>query len=309
MSDSKPLVSIIVVTYNCAKYVIETLDSIKAQTYKKMELIVSDDGSKDNTVALVEEWIGKNKERFTRCAVSKPAVNTGTSANYNRGLRLAEGEWIKFIAGDDALFPYTIEEYIKYAEQHPSVQVMHSDVVKYLNEFTEENRMKPVESKKFRINRDGVTVQEQFQVSLRVSNVWVPTVMVKRNVFDVVGDFDEDNHLWEDRPMWVKITGAGIRLEFVDILGARYRVRADSVQQKSMKKIYPRFFVQINRVSYRKYLKHFPFFERQMRRMLYGQVLLVDKMNIPNNALSRFFVQLFRAPFNVYVKRVNKKYW
>ncbi|MBX2921150.1 MAG: glycosyltransferase [Chitinophagaceae bacterium] len=337
MNDFKPLVSAIVVTYNCAKYVVETLDSIKSQTYKNIELIVSDDGSNDNTVALIEEWIEENKMRFTRCEISKPAVNTGTSANYNRGLRLARGEWIKFIAGDDALFPDTIEEYIKYAGLHPSVQVIHSNVVKYFNELAEANRMNPVDSKIYKINRDGVTAQEQFQILLRVCNIWTPTVMIKRGVFDVVGDFDEDNHLWEDRPMWVKITAAGIRFEYLDIQGAKYRVRTDSIQlrtkkkkilrflglakapeknipdsllkQKPSKKIYPGFFIQINRVSYRKYLKHFPFFERQIRRMLYGQVLLVDKLNIPNNAFSRFFVELFRAPFNVYVKRVNKKYW
>lgn len=308
MIDNSPLVSVIVVTYNCDQYVIETLESIKDQTYQNIELIVSDDGSVDNTVKWVDEWIEKNKDRFKRCAVSKPEKNTGTSANYNRGLRLAQGEWIKFIAGDDALFPYTLEEYFKYIQTNPAAQAIHSDVVKYYSEFTEENRMKPVESKKYRINRDGITAQEQFQISLRISNVWVPTVMIKRNVFDIVGDFDEDNHLWEDRPMWTKITHANIKLEFLDILGAKYRVRADSVQQKSKKKIYPRFFVQVNRVSYHKFLKHFPFFERQMRRILYGQVLLVDKWGVPNTPVCRALVQIFRAPFNVYVKSINKKY-
>ena len=63
---NQPLVSVTVITYNSSKTVLETLDSIKAQTYQNLELIVSDDCSTDDTVELCRNWIEQNKERFVR---------------------------------------------------------------------------------------------------------------------------------------------------------------------------------------------------------------------------------------------------
>ena len=61
--NNNPLVSIIVITYNSAKFVLETLESAKAQTYQNIELIISDDGSTDNTVQICREWLKNNEEQ------------------------------------------------------------------------------------------------------------------------------------------------------------------------------------------------------------------------------------------------------
>ena len=60
----EPLVSIIVITYNSSKYVLETLESAKAQTYENIELIISDDGSTDDTIKICKNWLEKNQDRF-----------------------------------------------------------------------------------------------------------------------------------------------------------------------------------------------------------------------------------------------------
>ena len=60
----KPLVSIIVITYNSAKYVLETLESAKNQTYQNIELIISDDCSIDNTVDICTRWLNENKDEI-----------------------------------------------------------------------------------------------------------------------------------------------------------------------------------------------------------------------------------------------------
>ena len=75
--DSNILVSVNVVTYNSSKTVLETLESIKSQTYERLELIVTDDHSKDDTVQVCQKWIAENQNRFVRAKlVTSDFTNT-----------------------------------------------------------------------------------------------------------------------------------------------------------------------------------------------------------------------------------------
>src|SRR3954453_22702927 len=105
----QPFVSIIILTYNSAKFVIETLQSAEKQTYRNIELIISDDGSKAKTIEICNEWMLKNQDRFLRIELLTVQLNTGIPANCNRGVKAAQGEWVKIIAGDDILHPKCIE--------------------------------------------------------------------------------------------------------------------------------------------------------------------------------------------------------
>ena len=88
MSENKdtPLVSIIVITYNSSKYVLETLESAYNQTYQNIELIISDDCSTDDTVEVCKKWVDEHKDRFVRSEIITTPVNTGIPVNCNRGL-------------------------------------------------------------------------------------------------------------------------------------------------------------------------------------------------------------------------------
>ena len=98
------LVSIVVITYNSVRFVLETLESIKKQTYNNIELIISDDASTDRTVEVCKTWIDDNYRRFKRTKLITVHRNTGIPANFNRGVMAAKGAWIKTIAGDDVLY-------------------------------------------------------------------------------------------------------------------------------------------------------------------------------------------------------------
>lgn len=102
--NDKPLVSIVVLTYNSSKYVIDTLNSAYTQTYQgELELIVTDDYSTDSTIELCQQWLLTHGDRFVRAELLTVDENTGVSKNVNRGCRAAKGKWIKPIAGDDIL--------------------------------------------------------------------------------------------------------------------------------------------------------------------------------------------------------------
>ena len=103
------LVSVYVVTYNSAEYVIETLNSVYNQTYNNIELIITDDASTDNTIELCKRWLNNHQDRFSDVQLVTSTINTGISANCNRAVKVAKGYWLKGIAGDDILLPNCVK--------------------------------------------------------------------------------------------------------------------------------------------------------------------------------------------------------
>lgn len=112
-------VSVIVPTYNRAAHLPNTLDSVWAQTYRPLELIVVDDGSEDDTASVVDYWANKRVDvpqfdvRFFR------QENRGPSAARNLGLLHSRGEYIQFFDSDDRLHPQKIETHVSALEKDP----------------------------------------------------------------------------------------------------------------------------------------------------------------------------------------------
>ena len=106
-----PLISIIVSTYNRERLIAETLHSVLAQEYENWECIVVDDGSWENTAAVVEEYILKDKRfRF----YNRPETKTkGASACRNYGLEMAKGELIQFLDDDDLMDEFKLEKQVE----------------------------------------------------------------------------------------------------------------------------------------------------------------------------------------------------
>ncbi len=129
-----PLVSIVVTAYNRADMVSRALDSVLAQTYRPLELIVVDDESKDNTFEIIQEWVRQhpNTDDFTVTARTFP--NGKLCVARNRGLELAHGEYIQYVDDDDWLYPKCIQQKMEYAAAHPQCDVIVHQV-EYINKF------------------------------------------------------------------------------------------------------------------------------------------------------------------------------
>lgn len=117
-----PLVSICIPTYNGERFIAEALESAMAQTYPNIEVIVSDDASKDKTLEIVEFYKGKT-ERPIKIFNHLP---NGIGANWNNSIKKANGEYIKFLFQDDVLEPTCISEMITVIEADPSVGLVAS---------------------------------------------------------------------------------------------------------------------------------------------------------------------------------------
>ena len=104
------LVSIITPTYNCGKFITETIQSVQAQSYTNWEMIIVDDCSSDDTKVVVEE-LQKNDSRIKYYCLEK---NSGAAVARNTALRLANGKWIAFLDSDDLWMPEKLEHQIKF---------------------------------------------------------------------------------------------------------------------------------------------------------------------------------------------------
>lgn len=111
------MVSVIVITYNSSKWVINTLDSIYRQTFPDIELIISDDCSTDNTYNLCKKWMQSHRSRFRNAICTQTPHNGGICWNYNHALKYVKGDWIKYIAGDDILMDDCIEQYLRQIKE------------------------------------------------------------------------------------------------------------------------------------------------------------------------------------------------
>ena len=115
-SQPRPLVSVILPTYNRVRYVGEAIESALRQSYRNLEVICIDDGSKDDTPAVVAELADHDPRlRYIRQA------NGGVSAARNHGLRLARGEWIAFLDSDDIWRPWKLEVQMALLAARPEV--------------------------------------------------------------------------------------------------------------------------------------------------------------------------------------------
>lgn len=221
----EPLVSVGVISYNSSDYILDVLESIKAQTYPNIELIISDDKSPDNTVEICKEWVSKNKERFVRVEIIVPEHNTGTAGNYNRALFASKGEWMKFIDADDLLLPNCLEDNINFICKNENAKVVFSDVVIFENEISNSKPFFKKGAKSF-FEQD---THAQLMIALKGNPVpsasfFIETEVLKSN------PFDERFKLLEDAPKWIDLLEKGYRFFYFDIVTAGYR-KCQSVSQ------------------------------------------------------------------------------
>lgn len=223
----KPLVSIPIVTYNSAAFIVETLESVKAQTYQNIELIVSDDCSMDDTVKICREWIAKNKERFVRAEVLTAKRNTGVSGNLNRAEAACRGEWVKFLDGDDLLMPICVEDYIEYVTAHPEVVYLFSRIEAF---GASEERNRYYTEKVFDYTIYDLDARKQYEKLIWQNCIMSSTCMYNRAKNDELGlRNDERIPLLEDWPRWINVTKRGVQLHLLDKVEVKYRIHEKSL--------------------------------------------------------------------------------
>ncbi len=214
MSDRKaPAVSVIIPTYNRAHIIPQTIDSVLAQTFRDFEIIVIDDGSTDDTSALLQHRYG---EKITYGRIK----NSGLPAARNTGIKAARGHYIAFIDDDDVWLPDKLELQTTLMQNNPSLGLV------YCGCYT--------------INADGTVISETRPVKrgalfedLLCSNFIVGSasaVLVTGGVFSKANYFDETLTACEDWDLWIRIAH-DYPIDFIDKPLVKVRRHHNNMQQ------------------------------------------------------------------------------
>ncbi|TYT76146.1 glycosyltransferase family 2 protein [Desulfobotulus mexicanus] len=225
--NNKNLVSVVIISYNSEKYILDVLESVKWQTYKNLELIISDDGSTDKTVLLADGWLNENKSLFKMCKLVANNKNTGITANCNRGLKSANGQYVKLIAADDLLLENCIEDLLQFCLNN-ELEFCFSRVLPFSeNEETDYIKTK---IKDDRFNYDyffNKKRDEQYKALLRLTTPFSIIVggFYSINLLKRVGFYNEEYEMMEDYPFILMLSRLGYRFELLDVYTCKYRVR------------------------------------------------------------------------------------
>ncbi len=182
-----PLVSVIIPTYNRAWSLKKAIDSVLEQDYKNFELIVIDDGSTDDTEALVSEYAKSVK------FVQQP--NLGVSAARNKGIQISSGSLISFLDSDDYWEPKKLSTQVEYFNENPDALICQTEETWIRNG----KRVNPKQKHK---KQSGMI----FIPSLALCLVSPSAVMMRKILFAKVDMFDESLPACEDYDLWLRVS-------------------------------------------------------------------------------------------------------
>lgn len=182
--------------YNCAPYLQESLDSLYAQTYKNFEIILCDDGSKDDTYKIAKE----NQDNHPEIVLIQNPHNMGLNQTLNNCLAIARGVYIARMDGDDISLPQRFQKEIEFLDSHPDIAIVSTPMI-YFDENGD-----------FRRGRGGDRYPTKNDFVNGTPFCHAPC-MVRREVYEAVGGYSVDPRLLrvEDYHLWFKMYAKGYR--------------------------------------------------------------------------------------------------
>ena len=209
-------VTVIVPLFNYADYVIEALDSVKAQSLAALDLIIVDDSSTDESLAIALNWAQANAERFNRLRVVRNLVNSGLALTRNVGFDLADSPWVLPLDADNRLRPSCAAACLQVAQTSGAAYVYPA-----IQQFGDASQL--------------ISTSPYDPVRLCTGNYIDAMALISSAAWAGVGGYDHIPGGWEDFDLWCRFAERGLRGERVpgEPL-AEYRVHAQSMIRTAM---------------------------------------------------------------------------
>jgi len=277
MSKNNPIVSVVMSVYNGETYLHEAIESILNQTYSDFEFIIIDDGSEDNSLAIIKKYQKQDKRIKL---ISRE--NKGLIASLNEGISYAKGKYIARMDGDDISSLDRLQEQVGFLESNSHIDMCGS----YIQLFDD---TKSLQEWQYPTSDEDIKLMLMF-----ISPFAHPSVMIKTSVFKNF-KYTDFTHI-EDYKLWVDMALGGCKMSNIDKVLLKYRYHDNQISQKHLSQTLSNAF----KIS-QYYL---------INQSTKGALLAKNLAHIANNANSDTLDEVF-AYLKEYSKRnnVSDKYY
>lgn len=211
-----PKISVVLPVYNGANYLKEAIESILRQTFSDFELIIVNDGSTDNSLQIINEYIDPRI-----ILINQP--NKGFPESLNIAIASCSGKYIARMDQDDISLPHRLMEQYLFLESHPSVSVL-SNAVEYIDDQGN------VLGRSFPVT-NSMAVKKKLLKSGNVINH--PSVIFKKNIIELVNGYNETvGGRFTDYHLWVKIISSGYKVKNLPKVLLQYRIIETSMSSE-----------------------------------------------------------------------------
>lgn len=212
----RPLVSVVITSYNYANFIRTAIDSALNQDYPNVEVVVTDNQSTDDTVPMLREtYAGEPRLR-----INVNPTNVGIMANANKGISLAKGEYVVILSADDYLLPQHTSRLVALSEQHPECPAVYGNAV-----FTDMNgelhNLRNVWGQVPVAYSDG---RNELPRLLCACYMCLPSMLFPRKTFERFGGFDERLAIASDWALSLRIASEGEHFAYTPVPVAAVRM-------------------------------------------------------------------------------------
>src|SRR5690625_1276491 len=216
MIKQQPLVSVITTAYNAARFICETMDSVRAQTYENWEMIIVDDQSSDNTVQLVKRY----EQKDNRIRLVQLNQNSGSAIARNTAMDHANGRYIAFLDSDDRWLPKKLQKQLCFMQENDLA-------------FTFTKYVRMHENGELTNGISKAPVKLSYDDLMKRCVIGCLTVMLDR---EKIGEERMVNiRTRQDYAFWLTITRKGFYAYGLPEVLAEYRLVADSISSNKIK--------------------------------------------------------------------------
>ena len=294
-----PLVSIALLTYQHENYILDCIKGLLSQTYTNMELLIVDDASTDATLNIIDKNMQELEKKFVRVEVIRHTNNTGNIAqNFNELLKIANGEYIKTAAGDDALLPCCVETLTEYLEKNREYALAYSNAYVVSDTWHIDKNFK--KTTLYGNTFEPPSFEDSFLALFESDYVAAPTIMIRSNIYKKYGYYDESK-IYEDWDMLLRLA-RWERFGYINKVLVYYRMAQTSVSNNNTRKKFA------NSYNFRiRVLNTYLRFVNSEKRILIQKSVLDDYIKTAKqNKYYEYFIILIFRKYKLLIKNLLK---
>ena len=232
--SNRPLVSVVIPSYNSRHFVAEAIDSIRIQAIEDLEIIIIDDGSSDDSAEFIRQYAPE------ALLIQQP--NAGPAAARNHGIREAQGRYIAFLDADDVWLAGKLAAQLRVMQADASIDICYGQFSPWYpnadGEFTARNDVQPVA-----IDQPGSADYLLQMALLFDAIVWTPTVLARADSMQQLLAFNQDLDVGEDYDLWLRLS-LQARFVCLPVAVALYRDNPASITKKIPRKNFEKLVVE-----------------------------------------------------------------